>query len=258
MLLCFIWLGREVAGRSGGALFFLSLLLGVVALILTQTRGTWLAGLMCIAVFVLNYVCSKKFEVRTMLVITVGLIVGLIAFTQLPPVAKRVDLAISDVERYLEGDRQSSIGARLDMYITATQIIMENPIIGNGLDSYKEKALRIRHNTPGMSGDVGNQRNPHNEFLQQWLEKGVLGIISYFAIIFGVFWVFFRLYNSGGVEVRYYASCAMALVAVYFVVGQSGALFEHKVYNYFYCVMIMFFLAQARLSEKKDSLKKFE
>ena len=61
MLLCFIWLGREVAGRSGGALFFLSLLLGVVALILTQTRGTWLAGLMCIAVFVLNYVCSKKF-----------------------------------------------------------------------------------------------------------------------------------------------------------------------------------------------------
>lgn len=248
ILLSFLCVGYYLkVSRGCNLLTVFAILALTVVIVLSKTRGTWLAFVVIIFMLSVRYMFVARLSLRS-LCIAAGLVVIGLGVLSTPHVEERVELAFSDVNRYLEGDRQSSIGARLDMYLAAVKIIKTNPIWGTGLDSYKEQALAIKQATPGMSGDVGRWRNPHNEFLQQWVEKGVLGIFSYTAILFGVAVVFWRLFKVGGREVRYFSSCALFLLAVYFLVGQSVALFEHRVFNLFYCVFIMFFLAQARIA----------
>ena len=215
-----------------------------VACMLTQVRGAWLAlvVMLCVYIFVLFYMGHKKLLLVFLLLCAVGVAV----LSQQDHVKSRWDRTEQSIDRYLSGDSQSALGARLDMFKAAWVLIQERPLFGHGLNSYSDKATEIRIATPGMSHEVGMWSNPHNEILQVMVEKGLVGLATFIAIFASCAYLFISAYrrNPDNNAVAYFAFGGLIILVVYFMAGLSVALFEHNVFNQFFTIVISVFAGQ--------------
>jgi O-antigen ligase len=236
-------------------LLVLSIIFALIACLLTQVRGSWIA----IPVLLFYYVIylyrngSPKFLITTLLIS--GVIIG--GASQNQSLKNRVLLIANDLQEYSHGNSESSIGSRLDMFKAAGVLIKQNPIFGHGLNSYSPLATKIRNDTPGMSRDVGVWANPHNEILQVLVEKGIIGLLTLLLLFLVPGWLFFKALNKTvnsnfAEHNKFYAICGITLLIVYAVAGQSVALFEHDVFNHFYALMVLLFASQIRVIEHLD------
>ena len=147
--------------------FALAFLLSALCLIMTYTRGAWVAWLVSIFVFVL--------AVRPRLAPWLfGL--GVVCFPLLPQ---------SVLERFLtifSGD--SSINSRAPIYMAIVRLIKRNLLFGVGLGS---TTLRRVVNTSGYYTGFAYFVHSHNQFTQIWGESGIFAMVSYvFATFFPV------------------------------------------------------------------------
>ncbi|MBI2607331.1 MAG: O-antigen ligase family protein [Candidatus Doudnabacteria bacterium] len=132
-----------------------------LALLLTQSRGAWLA------VFAgLIFLAFKNFHWKKALS---GTLLVLFVLLLLAPVRNRIGLVAQD----------PSSTAHLDLMQIGIHKIISNPIFGNGLFGFR--------NTLEQAGYRGELLNyPHNIFLNLWLELGLLGFIAFFAVLWFV------------------------------------------------------------------------
>ncbi|MGR6871494.1 O-antigen ligase family protein [Pseudomonas sp. HK3] len=225
-------------------LLALAVMGSAIACMLAQVRGSWLALIAMLAVYilVLFYVGHKKLLLGFLVVCVFGLGV----LIQQPQVQQRLDSTEQSLQRYLDGNSHTSLGARLDMFKAAWILIKEHPIFGHGLNSYSEKATEIRLATPGMNREVGMWSNPHNEVLQVMVEKGVIGLATLIAIFASCAYLFISAYrnNKDNNAVAYFAFGGLIILVVYFMAGLSVALFEHNVFNQFFTIVISVFAGQ--------------
>ena len=152
-------------------------------------------------------------------------------------------------EHYQQGNAETSIGARLDMFKGALILIEQNVVWGHGLNSYKKKATEVRENTPGLSRHVGRWNNPHNEILLVMVEKGLVGLVTLLFLFVAPALLFLKALSCAEQSARFYAMCGLNILIVYAVVGQSVALFEHDVFNHFFALMVLLFASQIRVIE---------
>jgi len=221
--------------------------MGLIACLLTQVRGAWLV----IPVLVLAY-CAylhRSLSPKFLYLMMIGAVVLVIGVSQMQVVQGRVQVTIENLERYQQGDAQTSIGARLDMFKAAVILIKEKPVWGHGLHSYSPKATEIRQNTPGMSDQVGVWANPHNEILQVLVEKGLIGLVTLLLLFAAPAYLFIGALKGSNEGVRFYAVSGLSILMVYAVLGQSVALFEHDVFNHFFALMVLLFASQIRVVE---------
>lgn len=234
------------------ALLGLAVGLALVACLLAKVRGSWLAlPVLMVAYGGYLYMAGHP---RFMLGLLVGGILTIFAVSQTQVVQSRVNLAVANVQDYIDGNAQTSLGARLDMFKASGILISQKPLWGHGLNSYSSKATEIRKATPGMSYEVGMWHNPHNEILQVMVEKGVVGLITLILLFAAPAYMFVKALCDRRVEVRYYAMNGLAILIVYAVAGQSVALFEHDVFNHFFALMILLFASQISSFERGDEL----
>ena len=97
-----------------------------------------------------------------------------------------------------------------------------------------------------MNREVGMWNNPHNEILQVMVEKGVVGLATFIAILASCAYLFISAYrnNKGNNAVAYFAFGGVIILVVYFMAGLSVALFEHNVFNQFFTIVISVFAGQ--------------
>lgn len=212
------------AGLVAGVVFAL------VACILAQARGAWLA----IPVLAVAYVLylSKHWSASRLLVVVTVVMVVMAGVISTPQFQKRFQQAIQDIQSYQSGNANTSLGARFDMARAAWILIKEKPVIGHGLGSYKELATEIRLANPTMSHEVGMWKNPHNEILLVMVERGIAGLISIFFLFGALGFVYWKY--AWNENTAFYAVSGLGILIVYGVVGQSVALFEHEPFIYFF------------------------
>lgn len=132
-------------------------LMGLFQLVLTQSRGMYLAFLIVISLLIIIKV-SKR-----ILGVLIVVLVGILTVFRNTPYVKRFE-SISD------GDE-----ARMEIYNSALKIFKGNPITGIGFDNfiqatdYYEKASFYQH--------------PHNMALKMLSEMGIIGFLSYFSMM---------------------------------------------------------------------------
>ncbi len=215
--------------------------LGVLACILTQVRGSWLAiPILAITYGIYFFWAGHPRFLR-------GVLVGLILLLGVASQQDQTHRTITSFERYIQGDSMSSLGSRLDMFKAALILINEKPIFGHGLNTYSEKASAIRDNTPGMYHEVGRWNNPHNEVLQVMVEKGFIGLITLILIFTAPAYLFMKALQHPNHQIKFYAISGLNILIVYTVAGQSVALFEHNVFNHFFTLIILLFASQIRI-----------
>ncbi|OGE88886.1 MAG: hypothetical protein A3J07_00855 [Candidatus Doudnabacteria bacterium RIFCSPLOWO2_02_FULL_49_13] len=138
----------------------LGLLLMAAALILTFSRGAWLAVAITLTLFLI-----KNHSGRAVLTIVTLVLLGSLG-VGVAPIRQRLVSAVSD----------ASSDARLELMRLGIQKIQDEPFLGNGLHGF-----RTTLSAADFQGEILNY--PHNIFLNFWLETGLLGLLAFGLII---------------------------------------------------------------------------
>jgi putative inorganic carbon (hco3(-)) transporter len=140
--------------------------LGLIALILTLSRGSWLALLIGLAVFSALGLWHRLVKP------------GVVIAAALAALALLVPFRATLIERLVEDDAGSAL-SRIPLNQVAWNMIAEQPLLGIGLNNF-DLAMQ-RYLTPDFTGIW--QYTVHNRFLQIWSETGVLGLLAFFSVI---------------------------------------------------------------------------
>ncbi|HEX5131739.1 MAG TPA: O-antigen ligase family protein [Candidatus Krumholzibacteria bacterium] len=212
-----VWLGIIVA-------------LQFVALLLTVTRGAWLA------LFAGAAVLCLLLRRREIIIGTAVALVALLAFSFAFSRDQGRSVAVSEIAT-APADR--NVATRLVLWDISWELFREHPVFGVGMGDYSieaDKHLRARK--------VRTTVDTHNVFLHVLATRGLFGFIPfviYFVVLFRSLGGVFKRAGPASIE-RYYAAGAIAaLVAVL-----AGALTENNIDDSEVHIVLMFLVGLAR------------
>jgi O-antigen ligase len=142
----------------------------IPALTLTLSRGAYFA----IAVLALVAVATSRRRVP----LAVALAVAVIGLLQVPLVQKRL------AGQFNFGDSATTIRGRLSIFTDTLSMLRDHPIFGNGLGGYH---YLFRGTIPEIY--------PHDMWLTFWVEVGLLGMVAFAVIFFGLLFRGWRAYT---------------------------------------------------------------
>lgn len=160
-------------------------------LMISTGRTGQLAFLVALAVAVILH---YRLTIKSFLIfVTLSSILFIGAYTTLPLFQKRFDLAISDVQRFQEGNFDTSWGLRAAFWIVTYDILREHPLIGVGIGDYKLGATEaLVNNNHGFSQETikwCQTYDFHNQYLMILGQGGLIG----FTLMIWMFIEFFKL-----------------------------------------------------------------
>lgn len=156
----------QVPKRQYRVILAIFLAIGTVELVLTNTRGAWLALL--VGIVIVGFVQNKAVLIAT--IIGVALVALLV-----PSVNERITNLGEDPDRPRE---TSSWTWRVQHWETIIPLASDNPITGIGI---------------GMTANVtANQKEPHNDYVRAYVETGLVGLAAYLLAVSGFVWVSYR------------------------------------------------------------------
>ncbi len=174
--------------------YFFTIFFILLGIYMTKTRGVWLAMIISIAIFIIK---------RPKVIIPAILLFGLMTLFFYNIIEDRILSVI-----YFEQDK-SSLG-RLQAWASTVLIILKNPYLGYGFDTYHLLQYDV------MSYYIVDVPHPHNTYLRTIQEMGLIGaVIYYYLIIKAVFYSFnFRSYVSDPEYLKYLDGLQLSLVAL--------------------------------------------
>ena len=130
------------------------------ALLLTFSKGTWFALIAVAAVAVLTVAAW-----RVRIALLAGLVVAALLISRIPLIAERLS------------GTTAAIKGRFQIYAAAMQTLHDHPVFGLGLGGY---SFKFNHVSP--------EPYPHDIWLTFWVELGIVGVVAFALIFFGLLW----------------------------------------------------------------------
>jgi len=213
-------------------LIFAGLIGGLVASLLSKSRGGWLAAMPVLAVYFWFF--SRVVSLKKILSVFALFLCVLVAAYFIPSTGlqQRVDVTVDNLSRYFESVnptdpiRGTSVGLRFEMWKSAWQMFLEQPITGGGWDQFR-KFTQGMVAAGGLHPSAEEYAHPHNQFLSSLAKGGLLSLISLLALFFVPAWVFYRGFRLLGPDPA--ASMALSgliLIVLYMGFGMSEAILE--------------------------------
>ncbi|MBE2898882.1 O-antigen ligase family protein [Pasteurellaceae bacterium 20609_3] len=113
-----------------------------------------------------------------------ALLLTVISVVSIPQfrVLERLETAKNDIQFYVEqGNGSTSVGARFDMWKGALLAIQEKPVLGWGKEGANKK--RLQQAQEGIISEyAGHFNQPHNQYLEATVVRGVIGLIGLLGI----------------------------------------------------------------------------
>ncbi len=261
----------SVSGRWGrlliSLLLLLSMLICIEAILISKSRGTWIAALLVLPVVLLLYgraLLRSKSGIsiaRMAAAIGVALVVmGFVFSSQLSGVLDRATQEQETFRLLLEDDVSkvptSSVGIRIHLWHYGVQKWLERPLLGWGVGS--EEYLMKEKWVAGVWGK--NYYTPphfHNIYLELLVRFGVVG----FLLVASIVWLIYRQ-----VWIRYRAG-ELPADWFYFLTGTLAfstvwGCFDIRIVKWDYRDFVLLFfgaaLMMSRSFAEKDFFKKLE
>lgn len=197
------------------------------SIVLTQTRGVWLAFLVVTLVgFAYKF---KKNLGKVLLSIASLLVSSFLIYNYTPIVHNKINSAISDLKKIEENNYNTSWGLRLLAWESAFIDIKKRFILGNGLDNFQaNKVIQVQEGKISSQITSVNLQHAHNQYIQNLLIRGLLGLL---ALIFLLLTTFFL---KSGKNIQLISTINLS----YAVFSLSDVPFEHLNTTYLYLVSI--------------------
>jgi len=159
--------------------YFLYIMIGIVSLLTTITRGAWIA-----LVVTVIYLYIKRYKIKGIITAIIFLIIfSLIIFIS-TPLKTRVKSIYTGITYYENtGKAKGSVSTRLYIWEKTIEKIPEKVFLGWGPRSFKS-TTKIKSEDQ-RKGKVRYYSHPHNNFLYLIFETGFVGLIAYLFL-----WIF--------------------------------------------------------------------
>lgn len=228
-------------------------LAGILALVMTGTRGGWIALALAALLCMRQGHLARSRNVRLLLSAGVALAAALY-FVPATEVQLRVQQGIDDIRKWHSGvDKFTNVGIRLELWKAAGMLIAEEPLVGQDPAVAHEKVVRWVQD--GTLSDVAlAPQHLHNDALQALASGGVFGLLALVGILAAPFAFFARqarLAIERGHPPSAPALAGMLVALGYFGFGLTEMMFYSGKACIFYALMI-FILMGLCLNQKEE------
>ena len=180
-------LADRIASRHRTIASIAAVSLAVVASVLTQSRGSWIAGPALLVVLALQHrhSLSPRSAVAFGLVVVMAITFAAVSHNGAP--VRYFEHGVGDTMAYIVGPRDlevrsTSIGARFEMWRSAAAGFRSEPIFGIGWGN-----LRGRFNADVDAGvrvpRIAQYNHAHNQFISSTASGGLVGLATLLALL---------------------------------------------------------------------------
>ena len=228
------------------ALFgIISLILAVSTSALSGARGGWIGFPIVFFIVLVLYrkYINKKLILSLFILTTLGF--STLLSSSKFGIEQRYNEAKSDIINYFEeSNKDTSLGARFDMWENALVAIKEAPIFGHGSEGYNQ--FRDRQVKSGqMAKTTLGFKSLHNQYLESWVKRGVIGFIGLIFVILIPLFFFIKNLNNENLEIKcitilgitHIISHLFFFTSQSFLAHNSGNIFYFFTFLIFYCLI---------------------
>lgn len=216
---------------------------GLSTSLMSGSRGGWLAIPVFLAIYYL--LNAARLPLKKVLVgAGVALAVATATYCLSDIARMRVQQVVADVDAYRQGNRDTSVGIRLQLYQAAVEVFFRNPVYGVGPEGYANEMQRMldEGRVSELTAAMG-KAEVHNDILSKAVGMGVFGL----AAILALYWVPFHLFWRAakvlsGVPKRA-AEMGLLFVGGFFVFGWTVEILNLTMAAAFYSFSVAVFLA---------------
>jgi O-antigen ligase len=217
------------------------LLIGLLAIVESGTRGAWLSFLLLLGVYLYFFYKQKvklsaKSKMITVLIFVVVISIG--GFNQY--FTDRVNLAHTEISNWFLGDQEpSSVGLRLEMYKKAVNNIQYVPFFGHG---YRTSNIVLFQDDTGSMGKIAVGFNHlHNAYLTNYYNGGIVLLGALLLLLFVPLRIFIKaniqnrenpIFISGVLLTLGYASFGMVNILL-------GDTYMNGFYTFFLAIFML-------------------
>lgn len=234
-------------------LYIIFAIFGLTASILSGARGGWVSFPFCILFILSCY--YKELNKKIFLLISTIFIATISLFITRPEfeLEQRYLSARSDITNYIEkGIKDSSQGGRLDMWENALIAISEKPIFGHGSSGYTQFQKK-QVESQQMAPTTLNYNSLHNQYLEAFVKRGIIGFSALIAVLFIPLIIFARRLKSKNDAVKCIAILGVIHIISHmiffltqsFLAHNSGSIF------YFFTLIVLYHL----IKQKEENTK---
>lgn len=232
---------------------------GVIASLLSETRGAWVVApilLLCM-LLVLCLHGRTRLAVYALLAAVVLVVAAVLPYAE--KFESRVGQAVGELNYYFKNPQQAavtSIGQRLEQWRIAVKMIGEKPVSGWGVSGLVERKQALVTESLAHPS-IMEYGHAHNEILDMWVKRGLLGLLLlmlFYWMPLSLFWPTKKRLERIPVERRQQALAlrmsASILSIAYFGFGWTQVFFAHNSGNMFYLFAIVAFWSALQQLER--------
>ncbi len=222
---------------------FFGFIAGLYMAIQSAERGLWLA----IPPLVLLWVYgqgAKQLRRKLGLTALLLLVVAVLAYFNTDLVHQRTNQILQDLSDFDHGNKDTSIGVRLQLWHAAVHVFMQNPIFGLGPDGYANVMSSLAEQgmlTP-VAADYG-RGEVHSEILAKCAGLGIFGLIAIIAVHLVPGVILWRSMNTLELQKKIACLMGLGLVISFFIFGLTVEIFNLKMTAAFYALTLAVLVA---------------
>jgi O-antigen ligase len=237
------WLVLFASGAAGALL----------ALLLSGTRGGWLALPIPVLVFAWAYRRYILGRPRVLMAFLGVLVIFFGSALSLDSVWKRVDVAVEETHEYFEMDeyKHTSVGARLEMWYAGWLMFSEHPLLGVGDDNF-DPALQSLVDEGRVDGKILTFRHLHNQFVDHAAKGGLLALLALLTVLLGPTILFWRYMSSDAPLIRASATLGVSFALTFLVFNFTQGMFSRNIGVMMYVIVPLLAWTIIRQAEAGD------
>ncbi len=252
--LCFVLYFHKTKQTTWVIVGSLGALFGMLASFLSGSRGGWV--LLPVALVYL-VVSNTRFSLKTLTGAAVLLIflIGCAASNNAVREHLRINEAINNISQYTNGDKNTSIGVRLELWKSAAIIIKQHPIFG------LSKAQRIAEREQQVAAGIielytgAETYHAHNEYLEALSLRGLFGLVGLIAMLVTPIFIFMKNKNASHPELSAVNQAGIAASIMFIGYGLTQVFLGHNSGMIFYSFIMVTLLALSiRLKQNNSQL----
>ena len=197
------------------AAFLLGCVCGLYGVIMSGSRGSWIA-VPPVVILLLAAFLGRHNARRIIFALLLGMLAIAALFARPDSFLRaRYDRGVENLTQYQQGDTNTSVGARFEMWRGAWANLRMHPVSGWNVAEYTEALERQVDAGTLTRTALRFNDNLHNNYLQAWVFTGLPGLLALLALYAMPFWHFVRRLRDADMTVRVLAFCGTSLVASY-------------------------------------------
>lgn len=213
-------------------IMLLMVLINISSLILSETRGTLLAGFIAIIFILLKTLHFNKINLK-IIATSVVIITGMF-FILKQPIEQRIEQTAIEYHKIEAGNLTSSIGLRFQLWDSVPMLMKDDILLGVGNNIRSEIDNLYKKNDISQSLYDLQPTHLHNQYLDKIVKNGVLGFILFMFLLL----LPFVLSKKTG---ALYEQLTLGIIIIFSIASLTDVPFNHGQTLFIYLLFIGIF-----------------